>query len=50
MEFIAGSVTTTAVAAIFVIYQRYKAHLVQKDRTLRERVTYMLWCAAGEMA
>jgi hypothetical protein len=50
MEFISGSITTTAVATIFVIYQRYQNHLRNKDRTLRERVTYMLWCAAEQMA
>lgn len=50
MDFIAGPITTTAVATIYVIYRRYQEHLRRKDRTLRERVTYMLWCAAEQMA
>jgi hypothetical protein len=49
MEFISGSVTTTAVATIYVIYRRYQEHLRKKDHTLRERVTYMLWCAAEQI-
>jgi hypothetical protein len=50
MEFISGSITTTAVATIYVIYRRYQEYLRRKDRTLRERVTYMLWCATEQMA
>jgi hypothetical protein len=49
MEFISSTITTTAVAAIYVIYRRYQAHLQSKHRTLRERVTYMLWCAAEQV-
>jgi hypothetical protein len=52
MEFISSTITTTAVAAIYVIYSRYRDHLdrqIDKDRTLRERVTYMLWCAAQQI-
>jgi hypothetical protein len=49
MEFISSTVTTAAVATIYVIYSRYLAHVQRKDRTLRERVTYMLWCAAEQL-
>jgi hypothetical protein len=50
MEF---TITTAAVATIYCIYFRYKDHLHRqlrdKQRTLRERVTFMLWCAAEQM-
>ena len=49
MEFITGSITTTAVATIFVIYRRYQSHLLRKHQLLRERITYMLWCAAEQV-
>lgn len=49
MEFISTTITTTAVATIYVIYSRYREHVYRKQRTLRERVTYMLWCAAEQM-
>jgi len=51
MDILPTTVTTTALATIYVIYNRYRLYLqnqVKRDRTLRERVTYMLWCAAEE--
>ena len=49
MELISSTITTAAVAAIYVIYSRYQAHVQWKRRTMRERVTYMLWCAAEQV-
>lgn len=49
MELISSTMTTAAVATIYVIYSRYQAHLQRKHRTLRERVTFMLWCAAEQV-
>lgn len=51
MEMIAPivpAVPTLAVAAIYCLW--YRAYQVQlrQQRTLRERIAYMLWCAAGE--
>jgi hypothetical protein len=52
MDLISSTVTTTAVATIYVIYSRYRDYVekrVDKNRGLRERVTYMLWCAAQQI-
>jgi hypothetical protein len=35
-----------AVAAIFYVYRAYSERLLACQRTLRDRVTYMLWVAA----
>jgi hypothetical protein len=52
MELLSSTITTTAVATIYCIYHRYRDHLMRhstnRERTLRERVTYMLWCAAEQ--
>ncbi len=37
------SVATLAVAGIFYTWRAYHDVLIQKQRLLRERVTYMLW-------
>jgi hypothetical protein len=49
MELLGSTITTTAVATIYVIYNRYREHIRTQQRTLRERVTYMLWCAAEQV-
>jgi hypothetical protein len=36
-----------AVAAIFYTYRTYQDFFLQRQKTLRERVAYMLWCAAN---
>jgi hypothetical protein len=48
MGMIAPVFPTLAIAAIYCLWFRvYQLHL-QRQRTLRERVAYMLWCAANE--
>lgn len=40
------------VATIYVIYGAYRDYLntqFARERMLRERVTYMLWCMADQM-
>ena len=44
------SVPTIAVAAIYCIWWRANQVLNRKDRVLRERVAYMLWVTAHQMA
>jgi hypothetical protein len=42
-----GNVAALAVAAIYYCWRGYHAlDLSRKQRTLRHRVAYMLWCAA----
>jgi len=50
MELLSSTITTTAVATIYVIYHRYREHIHTRNRTIRERVTYMLWCAAEQVS
>ena len=35
------------VAAIFYAYRTYNDFIMHRQKTLRERVAYMLWCAAN---
>jgi hypothetical protein len=43
-------VATLAVAGIFYIWRSYHDVIDQKRRILRERVTYMLWMMAKDVA
>lgn len=40
------TITTLAVATIYVLWHKYHAAIMQRQRALRSRVTYMLWCAS----
>ena len=46
MHSIFCGVATLAVAGIFYTWRTYHDVIVQKQRKLRERVTYMLWVMA----
>ena len=46
MQVLSGPVATFAVAAIYAIWRTYYLVLARHQRTLRERVAYMLWVAA----
>lgn len=48
MQAIAPIVPTLAVAAIYCLWQRIQVMHSRRQRILRERVAYMLWCAARE--
>jgi hypothetical protein len=48
MEMLAPFVPTLAVAAIYCVWFRTYLKEVHKSQRLRERVAYMLWCAAHE--
>jgi hypothetical protein len=41
------STAALAVSAIFCLYQHYRQAVTRRRRTLRERVTYLLWTAAN---
>ena len=41
------SLAALAVAAIFYTYRTYQDFFLQRQKSLRERVAYMLWCAAN---
>jgi hypothetical protein len=44
------SVAALAVAGLFYTWRAYHEKLLCKQRTLRERVTYMLWVMANGMS
>jgi len=48
MHPLVGSIATLAVSIIFYTWQLYSQIRVQKQRTLRERVAFMLWVMANE--
>jgi hypothetical protein len=47
MQPVICGVATLAIAGIFYTFRSYQDMLIQKQRVLRERVTYMLWVMAG---
>ena len=47
MEQIVYSFSALAVAAIYYTHRAFLAHCHQRQRTLRERVAYMLWVTAN---
>jgi hypothetical protein len=50
MPLVCSSIGAAAVATIYVIYGAYQDYLLnqmRKERTLRERVSYMLWVCAN---
>jgi uncharacterized membrane protein len=52
MQLVCSSIGAAAVATIYVIYGAYRDFLVrqlQYQRTLRERVAYMLWTMANQL-
>jgi hypothetical protein len=48
MQMIAPLVPTIAVATIYCLWMRAFMTHTRQRRVLRERVAYMLWCAANE--
>jgi len=50
MHTIGCGVAALAVAWIFYTWRFYHDFLISKQRTLRERVTYMLWVMANAAA
>jgi hypothetical protein len=50
MPLVCSSIGAAAVATIYVIYGAYQDYLqlqMRRERTLRERVAYMLWVCAN---
>jgi hypothetical protein len=45
---LAQAFPTLAVAVIYCLWYRARLDVERRHRTLRERVAYMLWCAAEE--
>jgi hypothetical protein len=52
MQLVCSSIGAAAVATIYVIYGAYRDYLLrqlQGQRTLRERVAFMLWVMANQV-
>jgi hypothetical protein len=41
------SMATFAVSAIFIVWENYRRFVERRERVLRSRVAFMLWCAAA---
>jgi hypothetical protein len=49
MEIISSSLGALTVAIIYYAYRDHAHGQMQRQRNLRERVTYMLWVMAGQI-
>lgn len=49
MHALSQSIGTLAVATIYCIWRMYTEVRLNQERTLRQRVAYMLWAAASEI-
>jgi hypothetical protein len=49
MQVVFSSLPTLAVSAIYCVWYAYQKERLRRDRTLRERVAYMLWVAADRV-
>ena len=50
MHMLSCNLAALAVAGIFYAWRAYNGTHLRQERTLRERVTYMLWVMAHRMA
>jgi hypothetical protein len=50
MPFVAYNLTALAVAAIFYTYRDQYVAQIRKTKLLHERITYLLWTAAQQVA
>jgi hypothetical protein len=50
MSAIAGPFAALTVASIFYCYRQYQTILQKRERRLRDRVAYMLWVMANNVA
>ncbi len=46
MQPLYSTVTALAVTGIYILWQRYSDACGRRERTIQERVTYMLWMAS----
>ncbi len=49
MQPLYSTLTAVAVTSIYVLWHRYTDTRVRRERTIQERVTYMLWTMASQM-
>ena len=49
MHTICCNIAALSVACIFYVWRSYASEIASRERTLRERVTYMLWVMANRI-
>ena len=49
MESLYSTLTALAVVGVYILWQRYSVVRMRRERTIQERVTYMLWTMAGQI-
>ena len=47
MALVCCNISVLTVACIFYLWRSYADELVRRERTLRERIAYMLWVMAN---
>jgi hypothetical protein len=50
MQVLTVNIAALVIAGLYYAWRDKIAQPIQRRRVLRERVTYMLWCAANQMA
>jgi hypothetical protein len=50
MQAFSSSFTTLAVTTIYYVWRAYNQVRLQREATLRQRVSYMLWIMANQIA
>jgi hypothetical protein len=48
MELLALCYPTLAISVIYCVWQGYLRHRIQRERTLRDRVAWLLWTVADQ--
>jgi len=49
MQPLYSTVTALAVAGIYIVWQHYSEDRLRRERSIQERVTYMLWMMASQV-
>jgi hypothetical protein len=49
MQPLYSTFTALAVSSIYIAWQRYVTFRLHRERTIKERVTYMLWTMACQL-
>ncbi len=49
MQLLVTTLPTLAVSTLYCFWNLYRLYVHQRERRLRERVTYMLWVMASEL-
>ena len=49
MQSLYSTLTAVAVVGIYIVWQRHADVQMRRERTMQERVTYLLWMVASQI-